>query len=167
MYKTLRTFPIEMIENVEIMAPVGSRDSLAAAIQGGADSIYFGVENLNMRAHSSNNFTINDLHDIARICNENGLKSYLTINAILYDEDIMLMRAIMNAAKATGISAIIAADVAVMNYARQIGLEIHLSTQLTISNTEAVRFYAQFADVVVLARELNLKQVSEIHRRIQ
>jgi putative protease len=156
-----------MIENVEIMAPAGSRDSLAAAIQGGADSIYFGVENLNMRAHSSNNFTINDLRDIVRICNENGLKSYLTINTTLYDEDLILMRAIVDAAKAAGISAIIAADVAVMNYARQTGVEIHLSTQLNISNTEAVRFYAQFADVVVLARELNLKQVAEIHRRIQ
>ncbi|KAA6340646.1 putative protease YdcP [termite gut metagenome] len=156
-----------MIENVEIMAPVGSRDSLAAAIQGGADSIYFGVENLNMRAHSSNNFTINDLHDTVRICNENELKSYLTINTTLYDEDLTLMRIIMDAAKAAGVSAIIAADVAAMIYARQIGLEIHLSTQLNISNTEAVRFYAQFADVVVLARELNLKQVADIHRRIQ
>jgi putative protease len=156
-----------MIENVEIMAPVGSRDSLAAAIQGGADSIYFGVEHLNMRAHSSNNFTISDLHDIARICNDNGLKSYLTINTIIYDEDLTLMRTIMDAAKTAGISAVIAADVAVMNYARQIGLEIHLSTQLNISNTDAVRFYAQFADVVVLARELNLKQVTQIHRQIQ
>ncbi|KAA6352003.1 putative protease YdcP [termite gut metagenome] len=165
--QNVKNFPVEMIENVEIMAPVGSRDSLAAAIQGGADSIYFGVESLNMRAHSSNNFTINDLHDMVRICNKNGLKSYLTINTTLYDEDLTLMRTIMDAAKVAGVSAIIAADVAVMNYARQTGLEIHLSTQLNISNVEAVRFYAQFADVVVLARELNLKQVAEIHRRIQ
>ncbi|MDR2859647.1 MAG: U32 family peptidase [Mediterranea sp.] len=149
------------------MAPVGSRDSLAAAIQGGADSVYFGIEHLNMRARSSNNFTIDDLHDIAQICTENGLKSYLTVNTIIYDEDLPLMCSIVDAAKVAGISAVIAADVAVMKYARQIGQEIHLSTQLNISNTEALMFYAQFADVVVLARELSLNQTAEIYRRIK
>ena len=150
----------------EIMAPVGSRESLAAAIQAGADSIYFGIENLNMRARSANTFSIDDLKEIARTCNEHGMKSYLTVNTIIYDQDIPLMRTIVNAAHEAGISAIIAADVAVMTYARSIGQEVHLSTQLNISNTEALRFYAQFADVVVLARELNLEQVAEIHRAI-
>lgn len=157
----------QTIKDFEIMAPVGSRESLAAAIQAGADSIYFGIENLNMRARSSNSFTINDLREIALICDENGLKSYLTINTIIYDDDIPLMRTIVDAAKEAGISAVIAADVAVMTYARQIGQEVHLSTQLNISNADALKFYSQFADVVVLARELNLKQVAEIYRRIQ
>lgn len=156
-----------MIHDFEIMAPVGSRESLAAAIQGGADSIYFGIENLNMRARSSNSFTINDLHEIAEICRTNGLKSYLTINTIIYDNDLALMRTIVDAAKEANISAIIAADVAVMLYARQIGQEVHLSTQLNISNIEALRFYARFADVVVLARELSLDQVAEIYKQIQ
>ena len=150
----------------EIMAPVGSRESLAAAIQAGADSIYFGIENLNMRARSASTFTIDDLKEIARTCDEHGMKSYLTVNTIIYDQDIALMRTIVDAAHEAGISAIIAADVAVMTYARSIGQEVHLSTQLNISNTEALRFYAQFADVVVLARELNLEQVAEIHRAI-
>ena len=150
----------------EIMAPVGSRESLAAAIQAGADSIYFGIENLNMRARSASTFTIDDLKEIARTCDEHGMKSYLTVNTIIYDQDITLMRTIVDAAHEAGISAIIAADVAVMTYARSIGQEVHLSTQLNISNTEALRFYAQFADVVVLARELNLEQVAEIHRAI-
>ena len=150
----------------EIMAPVGSRESLAAAIQAGADSIYFGIENLNMRARSASTFSIDDLKEIARTCNEHGMKSYLTVNTIIYDQDIPLMRTIVDAAHEAGISAIIAADVAVMTYARSIGQEVHLSTQLNISNTEALRFYAQFADVVVLARELNLEQVAEIHRAI-
>ena len=150
----------------EIMAPVGSRESLAAAIQAGADSIYFGIENLNMRARSASTFSIDDLKEIARTCNAHGMKSYLTVNTIIYDQDIALMRTIVDAAHEAGISAIIAADVAVMNYARSIGQEVHLSTQLNISNTEALRFYAQFADVVVLARELNLEQVAEIHRAI-
>ena len=154
------------IKDFEIMAPVGSRESLAAAIQAGADSIYFGIENLNMRARSSNSFTINDLKDSAKICDENGLKSYLTINTIIYDNDISLMHIIVDAAKEAGISAVIAADVAVMTYCRKVGQEVHLSTQLNISNAEALKFYAQFADVVVLARELNLKQVSEIYRQI-
>ena len=150
----------------EIMAPVGSRESLAAAIQAGADSIYFGIENLNMRARSASTFSIDDLKEIARTCNEHGMKSYLTVNTIIYDQDIQLMRTIVDAAHEAGISAIIAADVAVMTYARSIGQEVHLSTQLNISNTEALRFYAQFADVVVLARELNLEQVAQIHRGI-
>ena len=153
-------------KDFEIMAPVGSRDSLAAAIQAGADSVYFGIENLNMRARSASTFTIDDLREIARTCEEHGMKSYLTVNTIIYDRDIPLMRTIVDAAKEAGISAIIAADVAVMTYARSIGQEVHLSTQLNISNTEALRFYAQFADVVVLARELNLEQVAEIHRAI-
>ena len=155
------------IKEFEIMAPVGSRESLAAAIQAGADSIYFGIESLNMRARSASTFTIDDLKEIARICDENGLKSYLTINTIIYDEDISLMRKIVDAAREAGISAVIAADVAVMTYCRKVGQEVHLSTQLNISNAEALKFYAQFADVVVLARELNLKQVAGIYRQIK
>ncbi len=151
----------------EIMAPVGSPESLAAALRAGADSIYFGIERLNMRAHSASTFTIDDLHRIARECRTFGVKSYLTVNTIIYDEDIALMRQILDAAKAAQISAIIASDVAVMTYCRQIGLEVHLSTQLNISNIEALRFYAQFADVVVLARELKMEQVAEIHRQIE
>lgn len=149
------------------MAPVGSRESLAAAIHAGADSIYFGIESLNMRARSASTFTINDLREIARICDENGVKSYLTINTIIYDEDLELMRRIVDAAKEAGISAVIAADVAVMAYCNQVGQEVHLSTQLNISNVEALKFYSQFADVVVLARELNLKQVRKIYEAIQ
>ena len=149
------------------MAPVGSYESLMAAIQGGADSIYFGIEGLNMRSRSSNNFTVEDLRKIAGICEERGLKSYLTVNTVIYDEDMPLMREIIDAAKAAGISAIIAADVAAMSYANQIGQEVHLSTQLNISNVEALAFYARFADVVVLARELNLKQVHEIYKAIE
>ena len=145
------------IKDFEIMAPVGSRESLAAAIQAGADSIYFGIESLNMRARSANTFTINDLREIAQICDAHAIKSYLTINTIIYDEDIALMRTIVEAAKEAGISAVIAADVAVMAYCNEIGQEVHLSTQLNISNAEALKFYARFADVVVLARELNLK----------
>ena len=149
------------------MAPVGCYESLQAAIQSGANSIYFGIEGLNMRARSSVNFTIDDLHNIARICNENGLKSYLTVNTIIYDNDMELMRNIINAAHEAGISAIIASDVAAMTYARSVGVEVHLSTQLNISNVEALRFYAQFADVVVLARELNMDQVAHIYKAIQ
>ncbi|MDR0825224.1 MAG: U32 family peptidase [Prevotella sp.] len=154
------------ISDFEIMAPVGSYDSLAAAIQGGADSIYFGIEGLNMRAKSSNNFTIDDLKQIATICKEKGLKSYLTVNTIIYDNDISLMHKIVNAAKEAELSAIIASDVAVMMYARGIGVEVHLSTQLNITNSEALNFYGQFADVVVLARELNLDQVAAIYKDI-
>lgn len=149
------------------MAPVGSYESLTAAIQGGADSVYFGIEGLNMRSRSSHNFTTDDLRRIASICREHGLKSYLTVNTVIYGEDLPLMREIIDAAKAAGVSAIIAADVAAMDYAYQIGQEVHLSTQLNISNAEALKFYARFADVVVLARELNLQQVYEIYRQIQ
>jgi putative protease len=148
------------------MAPAGSYESLTAAIQGGADSIYFGIEGLNMRAKSSNNFTIADLHNIARICRENNLKSYLTVNTIIYNNDMTLMRKIVDAAREANLSAIIAADVAVLMYARSIGVEVHLSTQLNITNTESLKFYAKFADVVVLARELTLEQVASIHRDI-
>jgi putative protease len=151
----------------EIMAPVGSYESLAAAIQGGADSVYFGIESLNMRARSANNFTIADLHEIARICRKHQIKSYLTVNTVLYDNDLALMRTIIDAAREARLSAIIAADVAAMLYARSIGVEVHLSTQLNISNIEALKFYAQFADVVVLARELNLEQVREIYEQIE
>ncbi|CEA14841.1 Protease [Fermentimonas caenicola] len=153
-------------KDYEIMAPAGSYESLMAAIQGGADSIYFGIEGLNMRSKSSNNFTIDDLHNIAKICRENNLKSYLTVNTIIYNNDMELMRKIVDAAKKVNLSAIIAADVAVLMYARSIGVEVHLSTQLNITNTESLKFYAQFADVVVLARELNLDQVAAIHKDI-
>ena len=153
-------------EKYEIMAPVGSRESLAAAIHAGAQSVYFGIGQLNMRAHSASTFGIDDLKDIAAQCHAHGLNSYLTVNTVIYDDDLAAMRRIIDAAKAAGITAVIASDVAVMSYARSIGQEIHLSTQLNISNIEAVRFYAQFADVVVLARELHIGQVAEIHRRI-
>ena len=151
----------------EIMAPVGSREALAAALKAGADSIYFGIEALNMRAHSASRFTIDDLHDIARQCSAQGVKSYLTVNTIIYDQDIELMRRICDAAKAAGISAVIASDVAVMGYCNRIGQEVHLSTQLNISNCEALRFYARFADVVVLARELGLEQVAHISEVVE
>ncbi len=154
------------INDFEIMAPVGSRESLAAAIKAGADSVYFGIGQLNMRSHSANHFTIDDLHEIATLCNSHGIKTYLTVNTIIYDEDMATMRDIIDAAKASGISAVIASDVAVMSYCREVGQEIHLSTQLNISNIEALKFYAQFADVVVLARELKIEQVAEIHRQI-
>ena len=154
------------IHDFEIMAPVGSHESLAAAIQAGADSVYFGIERLNMRAHSASTFTTADLRDIARQCNEHDMKSYLTVNTIIYGEDIPLMRDIIDAAHEAGITAVIASDVAVMQYCRQVGQEVHLSTQLNISNIEALRFYAQFADVVVLARELRMEQVADIYRQV-
>lgn len=150
----------------EIMAPAGSWESLAAAVKAGADSVYFGIESLNMRAHSAARFTINDLDAIVGRCKEAGVKSYLTVNTIIYGEDLQLMRSICDAAKTSGISAIIASDVAVLQYCNTIGQEIHLSTQLNISNIEALKFYARFADVAVLARELNMEQVSEIARQI-
>ena len=173
------------LTDFEIMAPVGSYDSLTAAIQAGADSIYFGIEKLNMRAHSASTFTIDDLRQIADICREHQMKSYLTVNTIIYGEDLPLMRQIVDAAREAGISAIIASDVAVMQYCRSgkreaisdelagrtdaslPPMEVHLSTQLNISNIEALKFYAQFADVVVLARELNMDQVADIHRQIE
>ncbi len=153
-------------KDFEIMAPVGSYESLMAAINAGADSIYFGIEGLNMRSKSANNFTTEDLYKIANICDEHNVKSYLTVNTIIYDEDLSLMRQIIDAAKDSHVSAIIVADVAAMLYAREIGVEVHLSTQLNITNVEALRFYAQFADVAVLARELNMEQVSKIYKAI-
>ena len=154
------------LEDSEIMAPVGSRESLAAAIQAGANSIYFGIENLNMRARSANTFTIDDLHEIAKTCAEHNMQSYLTVNTIIYDNDITLMHKIIDAAKQANISAVIASDVSVMSYAKEIGQEVHLSTQLNITNIDALKFYANFADVVVLARELNMDQVAEIYEQI-
>lgn len=151
----------------EIMAPVGSPESLAAALKAGADSVYFGIESLNMRSHSANRFTIDDLRCIAKECNAKGVKTYLTVNTIIYGEDLPLMQEICTAAKEAGISAVIAADVAVLTYCRSIGQEIHLSTQLNISNVEALKFYAQFADVAVLARELNIEQVTDIFQQIE
>jgi len=153
-------------EHIEIMAPVGCWESLAAAIEAGATSVYFGIEYLNMRARSSANFTTEDLHKIVAICRKAGVKTYLTLNTVMYPEDLPLMHTIVDNAKAAGLDAIIASDIAVMQYARSQGVEIHLSTQLNIANTEALRFYAQFADVVVLARELNMEQVASIHRDI-
>ncbi len=153
------------LSDFEVMAPVGSRESLAAAIQAGAGSVYFGIEKLNMRAHSASTFTIDDLRDIARECSVHGIKTYLTVNTIIYGEDIPLMHDIIDAAHAAGITAVIASDVAVMQYCNRVGQEVHLSTQLNISNIEALRFYAQFADVVVLARELNMQQVGDIYRQ--
>ena len=158
---------MNQIADYEIMAPVGSHDSLAAALKAGADSVYFGIEKLNMRAHSASAFTIDDLREIAATCNAQGVKTYLTVNTIIYGEDIPLMHEIVDAAKDAGISAVIASDVAVMTYCNRIGQEVHLSTQLNISNIEALKFYAQFADVVVLARELNLDQVAEIYQQIE
>lgn len=155
------------ISDYEIMAPVGSRESLQAALQAGADSIYFGIEKLNMRAHSASTFTIDDLHEIAATCGERGVKTYLTVNTIIYDDDIELMHLIIDAAKEAGISAVIASDVAVMTYCQKVGQEVHLSTQLNISNIEALKFYSQFADVVVLARELNMEQVAKIHEQAE
>ena len=152
--------------DIEIMAPVGSYESLAAAIQAGANSIYFGVENLNMRSHSANNFTIGDLHRIVGICKEHGLKTYLTVNTIIYDSELDLMRSIVDAAAEAKLTAIIASDLSVLQYARSKGVEAHASTQLNITNIEAVQFFAQFCDVVVTARELNLDQVAAIARAI-
>ena len=156
----------ETIDDFEIMAPVGSRESLQAAIQAGAGSIYFGIGRLNMRAHSANTFTIDDLREIASTCAAHGIKTYLTVNTIIYDADIDDMHEIVDAAKEAGISAVIASDMAVITYCRKVGVEVHLSTQLNISNIEALQFYAQFADVAVLARELNMDQVTRIHEQI-
>ncbi|EEX18902.1 peptidase U32 family protein [Prevotella veroralis] len=154
------------INDFEIMAPVGSRESLAAAIHAGANSVYFGIGKLNMRSHSANHFTIDDLKEIAETCNAQNIKTYLTVNTVIYGEDITTMHEIIDAAKDANITAIIASDVAVMMYCRQVGVEVHLSTQLNISNIDALKFYAQFADVAVLARELNMDQVKEIHEQI-
>ena len=149
-------------KDIEIMAPAGSHESLTAAIQGGADSVYFGAEQLNMRAGSTNNFTLTDLRDIAGTCKNHGLKSYLTVNVVVYDHEIKQMQKIIDTAVSSGISAIIASDISVIDYAFRSGIEVHISTQLNISNAEALRFYSRWADVVVLARELNLDQVKHI-----
>ena len=158
---------MQRLSDFEVMAPVGSRESLVAALQAGADSVYFGIGQLNMRAHSANAFTIDDLRDIAEQCQQHGVKTYLTVNTIIYEDDIATMHDIVDAAHEAGITAVIASDVAVMTYCRTIGQEVHLSTQLNISNAEALAFYAQFADVVVLARELNIHQVADIHKKIE
>lgn len=154
-------------KDFEIMAPVGSYESLYAAIQAGADAVYFGVEGLNMRSRSSVNFTLDDLRRIASVCDEHGVKSYLTVNTIVYDEDIPTCHAIIDAVRDSGISAIIASDIAAITYARSIGVEVHISTQVNVTNIEAVRFYAQFADVMVLARELSLDKVAAISQAIR
>lgn len=154
-------------KDLEIMAPAGNFECLHAAIQGGADSVYFGVEKLNMRSHSANNFRMEDLAEVCRICRENGIKSYLTLNIVLYDDEMETMRRTLDAAKAAGITAVIASDMAAISYAREIGVEVHISTQLSISNSEALRFYAAYADVIVLARELDLGRVRAISDTIE
>lgn len=153
--------------SINIMAPVGCWESLAAAIEAGANSVYFGIEYLNMRSRSSANFTTADLHKIVEICRSAGVETYLTLNTVLYPEDLPLMRTIIDHAKQAQVTAIIASDIAAMQYANEVGVEVHLSTQLNIANTEALRFYAQFADVAVLARELNMEQVASIHHDIE
>ncbi|MDR3309222.1 MAG: U32 family peptidase [Tannerella sp.] len=163
----MKDFAEAAANDFEIMSPAGSYESLMAAIQGGADSVYFGIEGLNMRSRSSNNFTADDLRQIAAICREHGVRSYLTVNTVIYDSDMPLMRSIIDAAHDAGVSAVIASDVAAMQYANSIGQPVHLSTQLNISNVEALEFYARFADVVVPARELNLEQVGAIHEAIR
>ncbi|MCM1484006.1 MAG: U32 family peptidase [Muribaculaceae bacterium] len=154
-------------KDFEIMAPVGSYESLHAAISAGADAVYFGVEGLNMRSRSSVNFTLDDLRSIVAICRENDVKTYLTVNTVIYDSDTLKLHATIDAAREAGVSAIIAADIAAILYARSIGVEVHMSTQVNITNIEAVRFYSQWADVMVLARELNLDQVKDIHEAIE
>ena len=153
-------------KDFEIMAPVGSRESLAAAIAGGADAVYFGIGDLNMRSRSAANFTEEDLPEIVATCRNAGVRTYLTVNIVVYDEDLYRIRRLIDRAKEAGVSAIIASDMAVILYARSIGQEVHISTQVNVANSEAVEFYARFADVMVLARELNLEQVKEISRQI-
>ena len=156
-----------MKRNIEIMAPVGSYEALSAAIQAGAGSVYFGIGKLNMRSRSAKNFTLDDLRQIAEICNQNGVKSYVTVNTVIYDEEMEEMHQLLDAIKANGISAIIASDQSVIQYARQLGIEVHMSTQTNITNIEAVRYYSQFADVMVTARELNVNQVKHITEQIE
>ena len=153
--------------NIEIMAPVGSYEALSAAIQAGAGSIYFGIGKLNMRSKSTKNFTLDDLHNIATICNEHNVKSYVTINTVVFDEELDEMRQLVDAVKSNGISAIIASDQSVIQYARQIGVEVHMSTQCNITNIEAIKYYSQFADVMVTAREVSVNQVKAITRKIE
>ena len=153
--------------DIEIMAPVGSYEALSAAIQAGAGSVYFGIGRLNMRSKSAKNFTLDELNKIATICNENNVKSYVTINTVVFDEELDDMRELVDAVKANGISAIIASDQSVIQYARQIGVEVHMSTQCNITNIEAIRYYSQFADVMVTAREVSVEQVKAITRKIE
>lgn len=167
MIKFAGTKSLQMKKEIEIMAPAGSWEALQAAIQGGANSVYFGIEQLNMRARASNNFTLEDLKEIASLCQENGVKSYITLNTIIYDHDLSLMKRIVNTAKEAGITAIIASDQAVIGYAASIKMEVHISTQSNVTNIETVRFFAHFADVVVLSRELSLLQVKEITKMIE
>jgi putative protease len=152
---------------IEIMAPVGSYEALMAAIQGGADAVYFGIGQLNMRSRSTVNFSLDDLAEISRLCNTNRIKSYLTLNTIIYDNEIIEIKSILTAAKKHGISAIIASDWAVIQEAQKIGVDVHISTQCNITNIEAVRFFSRFADVMVTARELNLKQVANIVEKLK
>ena len=152
---------------IEIMAPAGNFESLHAAIQGGANSVYFGVGNLNMRSHSANNFTADSLKEIVEICRQAGVKSYLTLNIVIYDEDIQPMKETIDKAVEAGVSAIIASDMSVILYARERGMEVHISTQLNVSNILSLKYHAQFADVIVLARELNLNQIKEISDTIE
>ena len=154
-------------KEIEIMAPAGSWESLQAAIQGGANSIYFGIEQLNMRARASNNFTLENLVEIANLCNEKGIKSYITLNTIIYDHDLTLMKKIVDTAKESKITAIIASDQAVISYSSSVKMEVHISTQCNVTNLETVRFYSHFADVIVLSRELSLVQVKEITKGIE
>ena len=153
-------------KDFELMAPVGSYESLYAALQGGADSVYFGVEGLNMRARSSANFTLGDLRQIVSVCTEHGVKTYLTVNTVIYNNELEKMREVIDCAKEAGVTAVIASDLAAILYARSVGVEVHISTQCNVSNIEALRFFSQYADVVVLAREVALEQVAEIHRQI-
>lgn len=156
-----------MKRSIEVMAPAGSFDSLMAALQGGAHSVYFGVEQLNMRARATMNFTLEDIHEVARLCKENGARSYITLNTIVYDHDLSVIKTIIQAAKDAGITAIIAADQAVIAYARSVGMEVHISTQVNVTNIETVKFYSLFADTIVLARELSLTQIKKITDAIQ
>ncbi len=156
-----------MKRNIEIMAPVGSYEALSAAIQAGAGSVYFGIGKLNMRSRSAKNFTLDDLRQIAEICNQNDVKSYVTVNTVIYDEEMEEMHQLLDAIKANGISAIIASDQSVIQYARRLGIEVHMSTQCNITNIEAVKYYSQFADVMVTARELNVNQVKRITEQIE
>lgn len=153
--------------DIEIMAPVGSYEALSAAIQAGAGSVYFGIGRLNMRSKSTKNFTLDDLHNIATICNEHNVKSYVTVNTVVFDEELDEMRQLIDAVKANGISAIIASDQSVIQYARQIGVEVHMSTQCNITNIEAIKYYSQFADVMVTAREVSVNQVKNITKKIE
>lgn len=153
-------------KDFEVMAPVGSYESLQAALQGGADSVYFGVEGLNMRARSSANFTLEDLKNIVQVCNERGVRTYLTVNTIIYSNELEKMHRIIDCAREAGLTAVIASDIAAILYAHSVGMEVHISTQCNITNYEVVKFYAQYADVVVLARELDMEQVKQIHERI-